>query len=153
MKKAKLYGVFFLIGGVVYWGSDILFHWLKPAHFVWISLLTFGVPVIVGLTWYYLFKRHPFDLYPFGFPIFMLLGIWALGPLGIAIGMHPMGGKFFEPDQVMGFLQLWVAFPLATFTMATYSGSLGGVIITTFLLIIVSLISKKRIAKRNAILV
>ena len=151
MKEAKNYSTFFLIGAAAYWVPDILFHLVKPPHFVWISLLTFCVPMVVGITWFRLAKRTPFDFYPFGFPISMLVGIWVLGPLAIAVGMQSMGGKFLEPDNLMTFLKLWAAFPMATFMMATYSGSLGGVIITTVLLIIVSIISWKKMRKRTSV--
>jgi hypothetical protein len=104
-------------------------------------LLTFGVPVIVGVTWFRLSRREPYRNYPSGFPLFMLLGIWALGPLAIAATMQVLGGRFLEPDQLQGFWLVWAAFPATTFIMATYSGSLGGLIITTFLLLVVSIIA------------
>lgn len=66
-----------------------------------------------------------------GLPIFMLLGIRLLGSFAMAIGMVPTGGKFFEPEQNSSFLALWTMFPIATFTMSTYSGSLGGVGLVT----------------------
>src|SRR5438309_463428 len=79
-------------------------------------------------------RRHPT-----GLPLFMLLGIWALAPLGAAIGTVPTGGEFLQAGQLREFLMMWLAFPMTTTIMTTYSGSLGGVGLATLFLIVVSI--------------
>ena len=73
----------------------------------------------------------------------MLLGIWALGPIGIAIPGQFNGGSFLDVDKIDTFLMLWAIFPASTFIMSTYSGSLGGVILVTVSLLIVALRASK----------
>lgn len=143
-ERAKAYGHYFFLGAGVYWGTDALIQWTHPPHRIWISLLTFGVPLIVGLMWYRLFRKKRYVDHPKAFPLFMLLGVWALGPLAIAATMQFLGGKFLDIGNLQSFLVLWVMFPATTFMMATYSGSLGGLIITTVLLLILSLVAANR---------
>lgn len=74
----------------------------------------------------------------------MLLGIWMFGPLAIAIGTIPTGAKFLETGQIGGFFMMWAAFPVSTFMMSTYSGSLGGLVLSTLLLLIAAIFSAVR---------
>lgn len=74
----------------------------------------------------------------------MLLGIWLFGPLAMAIGILPAGGKFLEMDQLSGFFMLWAMFPASTFMMSTYSGSLGGVGLATLVLLVAAAVSSVR---------
>lgn len=125
MESTKRYGWFFLVGAAAYWGTDAVIQWTHPLHRIWISLLTFGVPSVVGVVWYRLFRKARYGNCPKAFPLFMLLGIWALGPLAIAVTMQFLGGTFLDIEKLQGFFMLWAAFPATTFIMSTYSGSLG----------------------------
>jgi hypothetical protein len=151
MESAIRYGWFILVGAATYWGTDALIQWTHPPHRIWISLLTFGVPSVVGGVWYRLFRKARYENYPKAFPLFMLLGIWALGPLAIAVTMQFLGGTILDIDKLQGFLMVWAAFPASTFMMSTYSGSLGGLIISTILLLILSLVasSKRRASNKR----
>jgi hypothetical protein len=144
MHLAKHYALYAGVGAVAYWVPDMLVQWIQPPHVVWIGLLTFAVPAIVLITWYALSKRVPHSNFRVGLPLFMLLGIWLVSPLAIALGMVPAGGKFLEPDQLGTFLMLWAAFPMSTFIMSTYSGSLGGVGLVTLALIVAAIVSGLR---------
>src|SRR5258706_5401351 len=135
MERLRRYLIFFLIGVMSYWMPDVLIHWLNPAPIFLSFLLTFAVPTITGLTWYSLYERQKFSGYPKGFPLVMLLGIWTVGPLAIAAAMQPLGGRLLNPDQVQHLLVLWAMFPASTYIMATYSGSLLGLLIASFILL------------------
>ena len=63
----------------------------------------------------------------------MLIGIWLLGPLAIAIGVQPHGGAFLSSGNVKEFPAMAAYLPASTFMMATYSGSLGGLLITSII--------------------
>jgi hypothetical protein len=141
MERAKHYALYILVGAAAYWVPDILIQWIRPSHRVWISLLTFFVPAVVFATWFLLSRLPAHSRFHAGLPLFMLLGIWMLGPLAIAIGNVPGGGKFFETEQLGGFFMLWAMFPVSTFIMSTYSGSLGGVGLATLVLLVVAAIS------------
>ena len=87
---ARNYGLFFIAGAVAYWLPDALLQYFSLPAPLGILTLTLVVPAItVGI---YLWLRRRFPEHPRAVSLFMLLGIWALGPLGIAIGMVPMGG-------------------------------------------------------------
>jgi len=43
------------------------------------------------------------------------------------------GGSFLDPDKTGTFFTMWAIFPVSTFIMSTYSGSLGGVLLATAL--------------------
>ncbi len=148
--------IYVFLGAGVYWGTDIAIQWSLQGTKIWIFLLTFFVPVVV-LTTYILIRRKPTHAkHPFGLPLFMLFGIWMFGPLAIAIGVIPHGGTFLESGHFQDFLYIWVIFPATTFMMATYSGSLGGLLLTSVLLIIfatvngVKYIASKKSLKRDA---
>lgn len=135
MDRMKIYMKFILIGAAAYWLPDIIIHIIAPPHYVWISLLTFLVPIIVFYTCHKLSKKQPYTDYPASFPLLMLFGIWFFGPLAIGISVTPAGGTFFTPDNLSNFFYLWSIFPATTFMMSTYSGSLGGVLIATIVLL------------------
>jgi hypothetical protein len=143
MERASHYVLYVMVGAITYWVPDILIQWIRPPHVVWILLLTFFVPTLVATTWFVLSRQPRHSRFRIGLPLCMLLGIWSLDPLAIAIGMVPNGGTFLEPEQLGEFLVFWVMFPLATFIMSTYSGSLGGVGLVTLVLLLASVISRR----------
>ncbi|MCL2296961.1 MAG: hypothetical protein FWC38_09710 [Proteobacteria bacterium] len=137
MERAKHYALYLVVGAIAYWVPDILIQWLlRPSPRLWMLFLTFFAPAVVAVTWFLLSRKPSHARFFFGLPMFMLLGVWLFGPLAIAIGALPSGGTFFEPDQLFDFFSLWVMFPIATFTMSTYSGSLGGVCLATLILLV-----------------
>lgn len=144
MDRAKHYALYVLVGVTAYWVPDILIQWLRPPYRVWITLLTFAVPTIVGITWFLFSRRLSHSRFRVGLPLFMLLGIWMLGPLALAVGTIPSGGTFLEPEKLGGFFMLWAMFPLSTFIMSTYSGSLGGVGLATLVLLVAAAVSASR---------
>jgi len=149
MSNMKRYGWFFLLGAGAYWGADALIQLIRPPHYVWISLLTFGVPFIVWLVWYRLYRAEGYNQYPRAFPLFMMLGVWALGPLLMGITAQLQGGTFLELEKLGQFFMVWVMFPATTFMMSTYSGSLGGLIITTIMLFILSSVGRSKLKASN----
>lgn len=144
MDRAKHYALYLLVGATTHWVPDILIQWVRPPHYIWISLLTFLVPVIVGAVWYLLSRRPAHSRYPAGLPLLMLLGIWMLGPLAITIGILPAGGKFLDSGQLGSFFMLWAMFPVSTFIISTYSGSLGGIVLATLILLVAAFVSSAR---------
>ena len=88
MKRVKYYTIYFLVGAASYWVPDFIIQWIFSIvvrifgegkfFIIWILLLTFLVPSIVGVTWFLFLKKEPHSYYPVGLPICMLLGIWVL---------------------------------------------------------------------------
>lgn len=149
MEKFKEFIKFIIISAISYWVTDALIHWSQPPHWLWISFLTFGVPLVIGVVWYFFSRKKTIANYPKAFPLSMIIGIWMMSPLAIAIIMQPLGGEFLDFDNLGSLLFMWSIFPIATFMMSTYSGSLGGLIITTLMLIIIALVAGVRYSASN----
>ncbi|MEW6713786.1 MAG: hypothetical protein AB1306_01680 [Nitrospirota bacterium] len=148
MSKLKFYSLFLLIGALSYWLTDIVIHFILRGTDI-ISL-TIVVPIVVTITYFYLRKKIG-QQFAVGLPMFMILGIWLFGPLGLAIGAIPGGGTFLESGNLKDFFAFFAIFPLSTFVMSTYSGSMAGLFLTTMLLIIFAMIArKKNIASNKA---
>ena len=135
MKKIKTYCSFVLLGGFSYWLTDMAIHFLTKFSVYWLLGLTLVVPVVVVLLYFYIRKRIKSE-YKVGLPFFMIIGIWFFGPLGMGIGAIPTGGTFLSNGNLKGLLLLWAAFPLTTWMMSAYSGSMFGILITTFILLL-----------------
>src|SRR5258708_508482 len=129
-------------GAAVYWVPDVVLHLIDPDSSKVLLLLTLVVPLIVLAAfsrlgaWGWIQTSSPAT------PVLMLLGIWALGPPAIAIGMI-RGGATFLTD-VPAFLAVWAIFPLSTFVMSTYSGSLGGLLLTSAALTVLACVPSAR---------
>lgn len=136
MNRVKQYILYIFIGAGTYWVPDIAIQWTLYDTRIWILLLTFLIPIIVTTTYSFLFRSETHARYPVGLPLSMLTGIWLLGPLAIAIGVQSHGGTFLSSGNVKDFLMMWAYFPASTFIMATYSGSLGGLLITSIILLV-----------------
>jgi len=136
MKKARFFGLYTLIGAESHWATDLLIHWIVPQGLLWIVLLTILVPAIVSLVYFLLSRRHPHSQYPFGLPLFMLLGIWLFGPWAISLGPD-----FSFPLSVE---LIYFIFPVVTFMLAGYSGSLFGLLLTSCLLFVYSIAAYTR---------
>jgi hypothetical protein len=121
------------LGGVVFWGSDWLLQQLdrftQPA--LWISAKTILLPVIIGAVGW-LAARRATPPRPLAWPAFpMLLGIWLAGPLYLVITSRLTDQMFLDlgPTLVLALL-----FPVTTFAISIYCGSVGGLLLTTLLL-------------------
>jgi hypothetical protein len=150
LTTARNYGLFLITGGLAYWLPDILLHATPLPPPLGILVVTVVVPAIT--VWICLWMRRRFPQHPRAVSLFMLLGIWALGPLGIAIGMVPSGGTFLRAEKIDGFLWLWLMFPASTFMMSTYSGSVGGVILVTLALLVCAFIRGRGLTASNPLI-
>lgn len=129
---------FIAIGGITYWFPDAVIQMLGLPHYVWISLLTFGVPAVVVFLYRRLSIREPYARYPVRFPLGMLIGVWFFAPVAMTLTAILQGSSFFlTSEAILTFLTLWAIFPISTFIMSTYSGSLGGVLLVSIIFVAV----------------
>jgi hypothetical protein len=76
-------------------------------------------------------------------PVAVCLGLWVLGPLAMFKSATPAGGGFATEGSLNNVLALTAMFPLTTFMMAAYDGSLAGLLLGTVGLMIMSMRRRK----------
>ncbi len=122
---------YILFGAIGFWLPDVLLN-------VWgiNSLFLFTILPMLGLLITYLIVRH-FWHYRGGPSIafFMIVGVWLFGPTAMMVGASFSGGGFatgLADTLVVIALGL---LPPYTLIMATYDGSLIGLLVASFLAI------------------
>ena len=122
-----------VVGALSFWLPDVIIHVLARWSFDFNPLVAITlVSPTTFLMAYLSLKRVAAqrDYRPLGFA--MMLGVWLLGGLFI-IAIATAEGGFAGPNRVgtlfMFLLFSW--FPLLTWIMATYDGSLGALILVT----------------------
>jgi hypothetical protein len=135
MEKARVFSLYFLFGGASAWIPDIILHWLLPLTGIVVIVLTFVMPAVVALCWRTMTRWPEHSNHYIAMPLLMLLGAWFFGPPAIAVSTIPHGATFLHTENLKSFFLLWASFPLTTYMMSAYSGSLGGVILATIYLL------------------
>ena len=132
MKNVGLILLYMIMGGASFWTLDIIVNYAMGRHQGHLGLhaatLTILLPLVV-LTCYR-------GLYWFGgkqikgpsIAIFMLLGIWTLGPVIL---------KLYGVDYTWSWIALYTIMPIYTFIISTYHGSLGGLLLASILLVLI----------------
>ena len=124
------------LGGFVFWAPSVLLHWLRGYRFSGLDVLSLTIllPIITCLLlvmdrkgWQKTENRLPEAL-------FALLGIWLFGPLMMSVTASFSGGGISQPDGWRFVLIGTCLFPVFTFMMSTYDGTLGALLLTTALL-------------------
>lgn len=142
--KAALYWQFMLFGGAAFWSLDILVHWLPiESGTVW-AVVPFVVPIVFFTASAFYLRRPECIQHSIGFPAFTLAGIWFFGPPAMWLGMLPEGnfgddGRILE--QLGLFFITWATFPITTFIMSAYQGSMGALLFVTPILCIIIMIA------------
>ena len=151
--NTKLYWKFTLFGGAAFWLPDIFVHWLPlPSGAQAVVLLLF-IPIVFFVSSAFYLRRPACQKHSIGFPAFTLAGIWFFGPPAMWLGMlseRSSGDHGEIMEQLFFLLMTWLAFPITTFIMSAYSGSMGALLFVTPILCIIILIACiNRFRKRN----
>jgi hypothetical protein len=130
------WGFYVALGGTLFWGIDAVFSSLPlyGSTQVWIVSKTIGLPLIVrgAYAWLVHRKKKPFP----SAATLMFTGVWLFGPIYMFIVTHVSR----TPDMNLSELAYsMLYFPMSTFTISTYSGALGGLVLTTILLLAAAL--------------
>lgn len=128
-------GRLFLLGALSFWGPEILLYAWKRRDLD-SRVVTFLLPCCLLLS-YFLATRLQWCKVagrPSG-AAFMLLGVWILGPTAMLIGATFQGAGFLTLGTGSALVTALLGlFPPYTFIMATYDGSLFGLIIASILM-------------------
>ena len=130
-----------VVGGLAFWVPDIAVHAIRAYKFSGKDILglTFLLPWLLLAVYGALYWFRGKHVNGPSIALFMLLGIWMLGPICMTIGATFSGGGFSHPVDRMFVVWLTIFtifFPIYTFIMATYDGTLLGLLLTSILLII-----------------
>jgi hypothetical protein len=135
-----------LVGGIVFWSPNIAMHWITGYRFSETDAvgLTFFLPAstyfFFRLIWWPLRKQEN-RLSP---ALFAVLGIWITGPAMLTFSASFCGGGLTQPDAWHFFTIGTLLFPLFSFVMSTYDGSLFALLLVTLLLPILANFHFKR---------
>ncbi|MEW6128913.1 MAG: hypothetical protein AB1757_17885 [Acidobacteriota bacterium] len=124
----------FGIGGLVFWLPSILLHLARGNNFsgMDVLLLTAILPVTTLLSYVVILKFWKSLEFPFEIrAIFLLLGIWILGPLYMMVEASFLGGGFTSSEGLRVVFLGTLLFPIFTPILATHKGTLGAIVITT----------------------
>lgn len=141
------------IGGISFWAPDVFLHWLRRYRFSGLDVLVLTVllPITTALVVAIVWKRRPHTENRLLKALFALVGIWLLGPLMMTVGATFSGGGFSQPDGWPGMLMGTILFPVFTFMMSTYDGTLGALLLITallpFLSTLCSLVQRRRLSE------
>jgi hypothetical protein len=121
----------------VFWAPNVLVHWLRASRFSNFDVI--GLTVLLPATTYMFFqmvwwpRRNRYDrLSP---ALFAVLGIWIIGPSMLTLSLI-FCDRLSRSDAWHFFTIGTLLFPLFTFLMSTYDGSVFAVFLTTFVLLI-----------------
>jgi hypothetical protein len=136
MRTLAFYVATTFLGGLTFWLPSIGVHFYRRANFSGpdVIVLTGVLPVfaiVAGLTAQRL-RRAERDA-PF-MPLLVALGIWLVGPAAMFVSATATGGGFATENWLVPLLVLMALFPISTYAMGTYDGTLFAVLLGTFAL-------------------
>ncbi len=127
-----------LLGGFAFWLPGIVLHAVHGENFssADVSVLTILLPVISVLAVVVAQCLQSSAKGAASAPLAIGLGVWVLGPLLMSVSNTLGGGGFAKPGAWIAVPALTVFFPLTTIMMATYDGSLGGLMLGSVALVV-----------------
>jgi hypothetical protein len=135
-----------LLGGIVFWAPNIAVHWITGFRFSYSDAI--GVTFLLPAATYLFFRMFWWPLRKqedrLSAALFAVLGIWILGPSMLTFSASFCGGGLTQPDAWHFFVIGTPLFPLFTFVMSTYDGTLFALLLVTLLLPILANYRPKR---------
>ena len=130
-------------GALAFWFPSILLHVIRGDHFSGIDDvgLTILLPVMtIWLFAYLAAARFPPFTNPFS-PLLVLFGIWFFGPLSFLIEWSFFGKGLAGPDGLREAVVGTLLFPICSFIMSAYDGTLGALFFTTVGLLMMQILT------------
>jgi hypothetical protein len=148
VKHVHIMWMYVVVGACAFWVPDIVVHALRGNLFGRLDVicLTVSLPLLTcfSVAWIWNAKRDVGRLLPAGWAA--VLGVWLFGPLMMSIGAGIRGGRFFHPEWSQEIVLGTFLFPLTTWVLSTYDGTLFALIIVTVGLPLTALFVKRRTA-------
>jgi hypothetical protein len=125
-----------LLGGLVFWTPNVVVHWIIAYRFS--GFVVIGLTVLLPATTIFFFRMilwpSPKQQSRLSQALFAVLGIWVAGPSMMTFSSSFCGGGFSQPDAWRFFVFGTLLFPVFTFVMSAYDGTLFALLLTTLLL-------------------
>jgi hypothetical protein len=127
-----------LAGGLIFWTPTIVVHWIRGRRFSGrdAMVLILLMPVLSCLTLFGIWKTWPGTIRYLHRAMLAVLGIWLLGPMMISISFSFSGGGFAQRSGWSAVALETVLFPVFTFIMSSYDGTLFAVLLATVCLLV-----------------
>jgi hypothetical protein len=119
------------IGGAIFWSPSVLLHAVRGYNFsgVDVLILTVLLPTIVMICVAYAQRLGVSAIRSRTSALWVMLGIWLLGPLCLMINASFSGGGFAREVGWLEVIVATISAPIFTFIMSTYDGTLLAVLI------------------------
>jgi hypothetical protein len=128
-----------VIGAVTFWVPDIVWHAIRGSQFDWRDVL--GLTVVLPVSFFGTYERLQGRGREETILRWMLLGLWLLGGFLIVLGgfLIMAGASFAGAGFDTSSLQILPIslIPGIVYILATYDGSLGALLIVTFVPLII----------------
>lgn len=145
MKSASLFLGTAVWGGLAFWLPSIALWAVRAESFSGIDALALtGLLPLVAIAATFIADRITCSSRPVATtPLAVCVGLWVLGPLAMTISATSTGGGFVNDGGWLIVIALTAMFPLTTYMMATYDGSLGGLLLGSVVLLSMSIRRRK----------
>ena len=145
--KTKAGAIYALLVALAFWIPDIVIHAYSGKSFFGreVLIMTALLPIICTSSFYAIRKVREYKDRQTLTIVSSVLGIWITGPFFMMISSSFSGGGFSQPNLglfgQMSFLVTSTAgFPIFTFMMSTYDGTLFPLLMTSALIPLIGLI-------------
>jgi hypothetical protein len=125
-----------LLGGLVFWTPNVVVHWIIGYRFS--GFVVLGLTALLPATTILFFRTF---LWPslkqesrLSQALFAVLGIWITGPSMLTFSSSFCGGGLSQPDAWRFFVFGTLLFPVFTFVMSAYDGTLFALLLAALLL-------------------
>jgi len=149
--KLKIASIYALIVGAAFWIPDIIVHGFSGKSFSSpeVHILTIMLPLVGASSLYIVRKIREYKDSQVIAILSGVFGIWITGPFFMMISSSFSGGGFARSDggffeQISFVVTCTVAFPIFTFMMSTYDGTLFALFIASGLVPLAGLLNRKQ---------
>lgn len=134
-----------LLAALLFWVPDVIVHLIKGRNFCGddVRLITVLIPLVCIMGFIVYSKLHYRRFCNPAEAIAAIIGIWVMGPLATTIAATFSGGGFAASDISLGKLLIikgTLLFPIYTFIMSAYDGTLFALMIVTLAFLVYAII-------------
>lgn len=137
-----------LSAGLLFWIPSVLYHWVRGNKFggIDVAFLTLLLPILSCWCLLAIWKHWRKPANRISRCLLGIVGIWLLGPLMMAISASFSGGGFARSGGRQFVAMGTALFPIFTYMMSAYDGTLAAILLVTLCLGVLALASNRHVA-------